>query len=37
MMKLLKTDLFRNFAIGFAAGTVVVALQAGHSLVGAMA
>lgn len=36
-MKLFKTDLFRNFAIGFIAGTALVALQAGPDIVGAIA
>jgi hypothetical protein len=36
-MRLFKTELFRNFAIGFAAGAVLVALQAGSDIVGAIA
>lgn len=36
-MKLFKTDLFRNFAIGFAAGALLVGLQAGPDIVGAIA
>ncbi|MGV2494745.1 hypothetical protein [Pelagerythrobacter aerophilus] len=35
-MNLFKTDLFRNFAIGFAAGAVIVALQASPDIVGAV-
>jgi hypothetical protein len=31
-MKLFKSDLFRNFAIGFAAGAVIIALQSGPDL-----
>jgi len=36
-MRFFKTELFRNFAIGFAAGAVLVALQAGSDIVGAIA
>jgi len=35
-MNLFKTDLFRNFAIGFAAGAVIVALQATPDIFGAI-
>lgn len=35
-MRLFKTDLFRNFAIGFAAGAVLVALQASPDIVDAV-
>jgi hypothetical protein len=36
IMRLFKTDLFRNFAIGFAAGAVLVALQASPDVIGAV-
>ena len=35
-MKLFKTDLFRNFAIGFVAGAILVVLQTGPDIVGAI-
>lgn len=35
-MNLFKTDLFRNFAIGFAAGAVIVAFQASPDIFGAI-
>lgn len=35
-MRLFKTDLFRNFAIGFAVGAVLVALMASPDIVGAV-
>jgi len=35
-MRLFKTDLFRNFAIGFAAGAVLVALQASPDIIDAV-
>ena len=36
IMRLFKTDLFRNFAIGFVAGAILVAFQAGPDIVGAI-
>lgn len=35
-MRIFKTELFRNFAIGFAAGAVLVALQASPDIIGAV-
>ena len=35
-MKLFKTDLFRNFAIGFVAGAILVVLKTGPDIVGAI-
>ena len=31
-MRLFKSDLYRNFAIGFAAGALIVGVQAGPQL-----